>query len=55
MPQSGEDDLDGDTVADLIWSTNAVEYHLLLERRGWTAEDYGRLLTELWSRTLLAR
>ena len=49
------DDLDDDTVADLIWSTNAVEYYLLLERRGWTAEDYGRLLTELWSRTLLAR
>lgn len=49
------DDLDDDTVADLIWSTNAVEYYLLLERRGWTAEDYGRLLTELWTRTLLAR
>ncbi|WP_411284609.1 TetR/AcrR family transcriptional regulator [Lapillicoccus sp.] len=48
------DDLDDDTVADLIWSTNAVEYYLLLERRGRTAEDYGRLLTELWSRTLLA-
>ena len=49
------DDLDDDTVADLVWSTNAVEYYLLRGRRGWTAEDYGRLLTELWSRTLLAR
>jgi len=48
-------DLDDDTVADLIWSTNAVEYYLLLERRGWTADRYGAFLLDLWSRVLLAR
>jgi AcrR family transcriptional regulator len=47
-------DLDDDTVADLIWSTNAVEYYLLLERRGWGAERYGVFLADLWKRTLIA-
>ncbi len=49
------DDLDDATVADLVWSTNAVEYFLLLQGRGWTPERYGRLLADMWSRTLLAR
>ncbi len=56
MAATGErrDDLDDDTVADLIWSTTAVEHWLLVERRGWTVEDCRRALTELRSRTLLA-
>ena len=49
------DDLDDATVADLIWSTNAVEYFLLLQGRGWTPERYGTVLADVWSRTLLAR
>ncbi len=48
-------DLDDDTVADLIWSTNAVEHYQILERRGWTAERYGSVLLDLWSHALLAR
>jgi AcrR family transcriptional regulator len=47
-------DLDIEEVADIVWSTNAVEYYLLLTSRGWDAERYGRLLADLWSRVLLA-
>lgn len=42
-----------DEVADLVWSTNAPEYYLLLLERGWTPERYERLLVDVWTRTLL--
>ncbi|AEA28296.1 regulatory protein TetR [Pseudonocardia dioxanivorans CB1190] len=48
-------DLDDDAVADIIWSTNAVEYWLLLvQERGWTTERFVAHLTDLWCRMLLA-
>ena len=46
-------DLTDQEVADIVGSTNAVEYYLLLARRGWTPERYARLLADLWCRTLL--
>ena len=47
-------DLTDQEVADIVWSTNAAEYWLLLDQRGWTPARYGELLLDLWSRTLLA-
>ena len=46
-------DLSDREAADIIGSTNSVEYYLLLARRGWTPERYARLLADLWCRTLL--
>jgi AcrR family transcriptional regulator len=46
-------DLSDQQVADIIGSTSAVEYHLLLARRGWSPQDYERLLVDLWTRLLL--
>ena len=43
-------DLTDQEVADIVGSTNAVEYYLLLARRGWTPERYARLLADLWTR-----
>ena len=48
------DDLTDQEVADLVWSTNAAEYWLLLDQRGWTPARYEALLVDVWSRTLLA-
>jgi AcrR family transcriptional regulator len=40
--------------ADLVWATNAPEFSLLLvEERGWTPEQFGARLAELWTRMLL--
>jgi AcrR family transcriptional regulator len=47
-------DLTDEEVADLVWSTNAAEYWLLLDQRGWTPARYETLLVNVWSRTLLA-
>ena len=47
------DDLSDEEVADVVWSTNAAEYWLLLEQRGWTPARYEALLVDLWSRMLL--
>jgi AcrR family transcriptional regulator len=47
-------DLSDQEVADIVWSTNAAEYWLLLEQRGWTPPRYQALLVDVWSRTLLA-
>jgi AcrR family transcriptional regulator len=48
-------DLDDDTVADVVWSTNAPEYQaLLLGERGWSTERYGTWLADAWARLLLA-
>lgn len=46
-------DLTDDVVADIVWSTNSVEYYVLLRARGWTPEQYARWLEDLWGRTLL--
>jgi hypothetical protein len=46
-------DLTDQEVADIVGSTNSVEYYLLLASRGWTPERYARLLADLWCRTLL--
>ena len=46
-------DLDDQEVADIIWATNSAEYFLLLVHRGWTAEQFGTHLVDLWTRTLL--
>ena len=46
-------DLEDDEVADLIWSMNSAEYWQLLHQRGWTPRRYERLLTDVWTRTLL--
>jgi AcrR family transcriptional regulator len=48
------EDLSDEQVADLVWSTNAAEYWLLLDQRGWTPTRYEALLVDLWSRMLLA-
>ena len=48
------DDLTDEEVADIVWSTNAAEYWLLLKQRGWTPARYEALLADVWSRTLLA-
>lgn len=47
-------DLSDDDAADIIWSTNAPEYYLLLAQQGWPPHRYAWLLTELWTRLLLS-
>lgn len=47
-------DLDDDAVALLVWSMNGPEYFSLLADRGVTPAAYGRLLVDVWCRTLLA-
>lgn len=43
-----------DKVADIIWSMNSPEFYLLLvQQRGWSAEEYGCWLAEAWQRLLL--
>ena len=46
-------DLGDEQVADLVWSTNAPEYYLLLAERGWTPARYRDLVVDLWTRVLL--
>ncbi|MEJ7691007.1 MAG: helix-turn-helix domain-containing protein [Nocardioidaceae bacterium] len=48
-------ELTDEVVADIVWSTNSVEYYLLLRQRRWTSEQYARWLADLWCRTLLAQ
>ncbi|HWO64202.1 MAG TPA: helix-turn-helix domain-containing protein [Umezawaea sp.] len=49
------DDLTDRQVADVVWSTNAVEYWVLLvHERGWTPEEFRGWLTDSWTRLLLA-
>jgi AcrR family transcriptional regulator len=47
-------DLSDREVADIVGSTSAVDYHLFLARRGWSPQDYERLLVDLWTRLLLS-
>ncbi|GHE36977.1 DNA-binding protein [Streptosporangium violaceochromogenes] len=47
-------DLTLDEVADVVWSTNAPEYYLLLVHdRGWTPERFEQWLADAWRRLLL--
>jgi AcrR family transcriptional regulator len=48
-------DLDDEQVADLIWATNAPEWHALVMTRGWSQEEYADRLFDLWIRVLLRR
>ncbi len=43
-----------DKVADIVWSMNSPEFYLLLvEQRGWSAEEFEQWLAEAWVRLLL--
>ncbi|HEY4214040.1 MAG TPA: helix-turn-helix domain-containing protein [Steroidobacteraceae bacterium] len=47
-------DLAPSRVADVLWSLNSPELYLLLvDQRGWRAEDFGLWLGEAWRRLLL--
>ena len=49
------DDLTDRQVADVVWSTNAVEYWVLLvHERGWTPEEFREWIADSWTRLLLA-
>lgn len=50
------DDLDDDTIADIIWSMNGPEYWtLLVTDRGWSPDRYAGYLIDAWERLLLHR
>ena len=46
-------DLDDQHVADIIWATNSAEYFELLTQRGWSPQQFGNHLIDLWTRALL--
>lgn len=48
------DDLSDEAVAHLVWTTNSPEFYLLTTAGGRTADDYVAVVTDLWTRTLLA-
>ena len=48
------DDLDDRRIADVVWSTNAVEYWVLLvEERGWSHAEFQAWIADAWRRLLL--
>jgi len=48
------DDLADEDVAHLVWTTNSPEFYLLTTARGRTPEHYVAVVSDLWTRTLLA-
>jgi AcrR family transcriptional regulator len=46
-------DLDDDTVGDIVWATNSVEFFSLLALRGWHPSRFEAMLVDLWTRVLL--
>ena len=47
-------DLAVDRVADIVWAMNGHElYSLLVEQRGWSADDFATWLSDAWARLLL--
>lgn len=49
------DDLDDDTLADIVWSMNSAEFWTLLTHdRGWEAHRVGEFIADAWVRLLLA-
>jgi AcrR family transcriptional regulator len=57
LRETGElrDDLTDEDVAHLVWTTNSPEFYLLTTARGRSPEHYVATITDLWTRTLLAR
>ena len=49
------EDLSDEEVAHLVWTTNSPEFYRLTTARGRTPEHYVATVTDLWTRTLLAR
>lgn len=47
------DDLDDQEVADVVWSTNSAEYYSLMSRRGWSPQQFGTHLEDMWTRMLV--
>lgn len=48
------DDLDDETIADIIWSMNSPEYWILLiEGRGWSPDQFQAYIADAWRRMLL--
>jgi hypothetical protein len=42
------------TITDVLWSMNSPDFYLLLvEQRGWSAQEFGRWLGDAWTRLLL--
>jgi AcrR family transcriptional regulator len=48
------DDLTDQQVADLVWSMNSPEFFGLHASRGATPDEFAALLTDVWTRSLLA-
>jgi AcrR family transcriptional regulator len=46
-------DLSVEMAADILWVTNATEFHRLLKRRGWEPDVVERWLADAWIRLLL--
>ncbi len=42
-----------DQIATLVWSMNSPDYFQLLAEHGYTPTEYGHLLTQVWTHTLL--
>jgi AcrR family transcriptional regulator len=56
LEATGELAVPADEAADVLWATNSPELYLLLvHRRGWSDDRYGRWLATSWRRLLLAR
>lgn len=54
LQATGELAVPVDEAADVLWATNSPELYLLLvHRRGWTDDRYGRWLAASWQRLLL--
>lgn len=54
LEATGELAVPVDEAADVLWATNSPELYLLLvRRRGWTDDRYGRWLASSWQRLLL--
>lgn len=46
-------DLDDDAIADIVWSMNGPDFFLLMRSRGRTPSEYGALVRDIWTRTIL--
>lgn len=47
------EDLDGDAIADIVWSMNGPDFYLLMRSRGRTPAEHAALLRDIWTRTIL--
>ena len=54
LEATGDLAVDPEVAADIIWATNAPELYLLLvDKRGWSSEQYSEWLRDTWVRGLL--